>query len=73
MKANDKQTEVINTLIEALEFMKDSNDIDSPTHKTNFSGTLLNILLIDDVITLDELEFLSDEFNNIHTIITQIK
>lgn len=73
MKANGKQVEVINALIEALEFMRDSNDIDSQTHRTDFSGNLLNTLLIDDVITSDELEFLSDEFNKIHYIITQIK
>ena len=71
MKANDRQKQVCDLVIQQVSFWKESNDIDSPTHHCDNNESVREIDWLDDDGVEDMTNFLDNLLNYLKIYLPQ--
>lgn len=73
MKANKNQVKIIDTIISQLEYWKDSNDIESPTHISDLEAVIESMVEDDEILSYKQSDSISTSMRNVLNIIRKVK
>jgi hypothetical protein len=71
MKANKIQIKICNTLSNTINFWKDSNDIESPTHLSDLEDC--HRVYLEDLVSEDDLRLINSKMEDLYWIIRRYK